>query len=58
MPTKKTPFTFHIEGKLLEKMRFIAKRDTRSLSNLLEHICKRYVEKYEEENGKIPVDRV
>ena len=56
MPTNKTPFTFHIDGKLLEKMRFIAKQDTRSLSNLLEHICKLYVEKYEQENGEIPVD--
>lgn len=56
MPTNKTPFTFHIEGKLLEKMRFIARRDTKSLSNLLEHICKLYVEKYEGENGECPAD--
>ena len=56
MPTNKTPFTFHIEGKLLEKMRFIARRDTRSWSNLLEHICKLYVEKYEGENGECPAD--
>ena len=53
MPTNKTPFTFHIEGKLLEKMRFIARQDTRSLSNLLEHICKLYVEKYEQERATI-----
>ena len=53
MPTNKTPFTFNIKDEYLEKMRFIAKRETRSLSNLLEHLCKLHIEKYEEENGKI-----
>lgn len=56
MSTNKTPFTFHIEGKLLEKLRFLARQDTRSLSNLLEHICKLHIEKYEQNNGKISVD--
>ena len=56
MPTNKTPFTFHIEEKLLNKMRFIAKEDNRSLSNLLEHICKLYIEKYEQENEECLVD--
>lgn len=53
MPTKKTPFTFNIEDDYLEKMRYIAKRETRSLSNLLEHLCKMYIEKYEKEYGEI-----
>ena len=53
MPTNKTPFTFHIENEYLEKMRYLAKRETRSLSNLLEHLCKLYIEKYEQDHGKI-----
>lgn len=53
MPTNKTPFTFNIDNEYLGKMRFIAKRETRSLSNLLEHLCKLYIEKYEQEHGKI-----
>ena len=53
MPTNKAPFTFHVEEKLLEKLRCLARRDTRSLSNLLEHICKLYVEKYEQKNEEI-----
>ncbi len=53
MATNKTPFTFHIEDKYLEKMRYVAKRETRSLSNLLEHLCRLYIEKYEQENGEI-----
>ena len=56
MPTNKAPFTFHIEDEYLKKMRYIAKRETRSLSNLLEHLCKLYIEKYERENGAIDVE--
>lgn len=58
MPTNKTPFTFNIKDEYLEKMRFIAKRKTRSLSNLLEHLCKLHIEKYEEENGKIRLENI
>lgn len=53
MPTNKTPFSFNIKDEYLEKMRYIAKYETRSLSNLLEHICKLYIEKFEKENGRI-----
>lgn len=53
MPTNKAPFTFHIEDEYLEKIRYIAKRETRSVSNLLEHLCKLYIETYERENGEI-----
>lgn len=56
MPTNKTPFTFNIKDEYLEKMRYIAKRETRSLSNLLEHLCKLYIEKYEQEHGEIKLD--
>jgi len=53
MPTTKAPFTFHIKEEYLEKMKFIATRDTRSLSNLLEHLCKLHIEQYEEKHGEI-----
>ena len=56
MPTNKTPFTFNIKDEYLEKMRYIAKRETRSLSNLLEHLCRQYIEKHEHEHGKIEVE--
>ncbi len=55
MPTNKTPFTFNIEDEYLEKMRYLAKRETRSLSNLLEHLCKLYIEQYEQGHGEIEV---
>lgn len=53
MPTNKTPFTFHINDDHLEKLRFIAKKETRSVSNLIEHICIIYIKEYELENGTI-----
>lgn len=56
MPTNKAPFTFNLEQEYLEKMRIIAKAETRSLSNMLEHLCKLKIEQYEKENGEIPLD--
>ena len=55
MPTNKAPFTFNLKEEYLNKMKFIAKRDTRSLSNLLEHLCKLHIEEYEEKHGKIKI---
>ena len=56
MPTNKEPFTFNLEYEYLEKMRFIAKEETRSLSNLLEHLCKKHIMSYEKEHGEIIID--
>lgn len=58
MPTNKAPFTFNLKYEYLEKMRYIAKRETRSLINLLEHLCKLYIEDYEQNNGEITLDHV
>jgi len=56
MPTNKAPFTFNLEGEYLIKMRFIAKEETRSLSNLLEHLCKKHIASYEKEHGEICIE--
>ena len=53
MPTNKTPFTFHLDGITLLKIKQIAKNETRSTSNLIEHLCKTCVNEYEDKNGKI-----
>lgn len=53
MPTNKSPFTFNLEDEYLKKMKFIAKEETRSLSNLLEHLCKLHIAQYEEKHGEI-----
>lgn len=51
MPTNKTPFTLNIKDEYLQKLRYIADCETRSLSNLLEHLCKKYIEGYEKETA-------
>lgn len=53
MPTNKIPFTFHLNEEYLQKMKIIAKEETRSLSNLLEHLCKLHISEYEKEHGEI-----
>ncbi|HIZ56011.1 MAG TPA: hypothetical protein H9671_07395 [Firmicutes bacterium] len=58
MPTDKPPFTFHMQSDHLEKMRYIAKQETRSLSNLLEHLCCIYIQKYEQECGEIQLPQL
>ncbi len=55
MPTNKAPFTFHLEEITLLKIKHIAKQETRSTSNLLEHLCRRCVKEYEDEHGEINV---
>ena len=55
MPTNKTPFTFHLDDVTLLKIKHIAKNETRSTSNLIEHLCRIHVIEYEEKNGEISV---
>jgi len=56
MPTNKTPFTFNMDDIYLQKMKFIAKEETRSLSNLLEHLSRMHIARYEQEHGEIKLD--
>ena len=55
MPTNKTPFTFHLDDETLLKIKEIAKSDTRSTSNLIEHLCRTCVIEYEAKNGQVRV---
>ncbi|MDR0324768.1 MAG: hypothetical protein LBI19_01565 [Oscillospiraceae bacterium] len=56
MPTNKTPFNFHLDDGLLKKIKLIAKHETRSASNLMEHLCKICVLEYEQKHGEIVID--
>ena len=56
MPTNKAQFTFNMEYEYLLKMKVIAKHETRSLSNMLEHLCKLRIAEYESEHGEIVVE--
>ena len=56
MPTRKTPFTFHIEDEVLSKIKIIAKSENRSISNLLEYLCIVCIRNYEEAHGIIIIE--
>ena len=56
MHTNKAQFMFNIDDEYLRKMKFLAKEDTRSLGNLLEHLCKLHILRYEQEHGVIEFD--
>jgi len=53
LPTNKSPFTFHLDETTLLKIKQIAKNETRSASNLIEHLCKMCVNEYEDKHGEI-----
>ena len=56
LPTRKTPFSFHLDEEVLTKIKRIAKSENRSTSNLLEYLCKECIRKYEENYGQIHTD--
>ena len=55
MSKPKTPYTFHINDLTLAKIKQIAKAETRSVSNLIEHLCRMCVIEFEKNNGEITV---
>ncbi|MCI8472652.1 MAG: Arc family DNA-binding protein [Clostridiales bacterium] len=57
MPTNKQPFTFHLDEEVLQKIKVIAKEETRSASNLLEYLCKKCIREFEQENGEIDLEQ-
>ena len=56
MPTNKAPFKFHLDEITLLKIKQIAKHETRSVSNLIEHLCRLCVNEYESKHGEITID--
>ena len=57
MPTNNQPFTFHLDEEVLQKIKVIAKEETRSASNLLEYLCKKCIREFEQENGEIDLEQ-
>lgn len=56
MVLSKIPFTFRFDEVYHEKLKVVAKKQNRSMSNLIEYLCLREIERHEEENGEIVVD--
>lgn len=53
MGTKLPILKGNTEQWVIDKMKIIAKENSRSLSKELEHACKQHIKKYELENGEI-----
>lgn len=57
MPTNKIRFTFNLNEEVLRKIKYLADADNRSISNMLEHLCKERIQNYERKNGPIPLNK-
>lgn len=49
----KVPFTFRFDEVYHAKLKVVADKQSRSMSNLIEYLCKLEVDKYEKEYGEI-----
>lgn len=56
MATRKVQTSSRFHPELLYKLTYIAKRNMRSFNAQLEFLAQECVEKYEAENGEIPID--
>lgn len=55
MPSQLPKFTFRVDAEVLEKLRYIAESNFRTVNKELEMLVKQHIAKYEEENGAIPL---
>ena len=51
-----TPFSLRVSEELIEKLKYLAKRNKRSANKELEYILEQYIENYESKNGVIPLN--
>lgn len=56
MASSKLQTVLRLEEVFYDKIRILARKDHRSINNMIEHILQSYVEEYELENGTINVD--
>lgn len=56
MATTKMQTVLRLEDDVYDKIRVLARKEHRSINNMLEHILQSYVEEYELENGTINID--
>ena len=55
MPSQLPKFTFRVDAEVLEKLRYIADSNFRTVNKELEMLVKQYISKYEDEHGAIPL---
>lgn len=53
MPSDLPRLTVRMEQELIDKVNMIAKKENRSTNQQINYILKKYIEQYEQENGRI-----
>ena len=56
MPSLKRVFTLRLQDEYFDKLEYAAKKEHRSLTNLIELAVIKYLEDFENKNGKIEMD--
>lgn len=56
MPSKKPVLHLNTDQEIINKMKFIAKENGRSLAKETEMLCKKHIKAYEAEHGEIIVE--
>lgn len=57
MPSNKPILKTNTEQYIIDKMKYIAAKNSRSLAGELEYICKLHIEEYEQCNGEIKLNK-
>lgn len=58
MPSKKPIIHFNTDQWIIDKMKYIAEENNRSLAKEVEYLCKQNIKKYEAEHGEIQIDEI
>lgn len=53
MPSDLPRLTVRTKQEIIDKMNIIAKKENRSTNQQINHVLKKYIEQYEQENGRI-----
>lgn len=53
--TEKPRLGTYTEKEVIEKFKIVAKKNSRSMSQMIEYLVKREIEEYEKENGEIKI---
>ena len=56
MATNRIQTGLRISEDIYTKIKFLCKKEQRSLNNLIEYTLQQYIEQYEETHGEIPTD--
>ncbi len=56
MPSKKPMITLRTDPDIIAKLKHISDIENRSINRELEYILLSYIEKFEAEHGKIPIE--